>query len=156
MITRQGLAPKTITLGGYAASHRAVREMKADQFLPADTTLRVKVFEQFYGAGSSQRQVQDNAMVSFKRFRNAAITISSVELMHRIRKGQFNLVQLRLKMPLHPQFGGRSFQHDDAVMNMPFFARAHNLHHNPTRRHPDTWRISANSINCFETVVADH
>jgi transposase-like protein len=39
-IRSQGLAPKTITLDGYAASHRAVREMKADQFLPADTTLR--------------------------------------------------------------------------------------------------------------------
>jgi len=39
-ISSQGLAPKTITLDSYAASHRAVREMKADQFLPADTTLR--------------------------------------------------------------------------------------------------------------------
>jgi transposase-like protein len=39
-IRSQGLAPKTITLDGYAASHRAVREMKADQFLPTDTTLR--------------------------------------------------------------------------------------------------------------------
>jgi transposase-like protein len=36
----QGFAPKTITLDGYAASHRAVREMKADQYLPAATTLR--------------------------------------------------------------------------------------------------------------------
>jgi hypothetical protein len=39
-IRSQGLAPKTITLDGYTASHRAVREMKADRFLPADTTLR--------------------------------------------------------------------------------------------------------------------
>jgi transposase-like protein len=29
-IRSQGLAPKTITLDGYAASHRAVREMKID------------------------------------------------------------------------------------------------------------------------------
>lgn len=36
-IRNQGLAPKTITLDGYAASHRAGREMKADRFLPADT-----------------------------------------------------------------------------------------------------------------------
>jgi len=36
-------------------------------------------------------------MLGFKRFRDAAITISGVELRHRIRKGQFNLARLRLK-----------------------------------------------------------
>ena len=30
-------------------------------------------------------------MLGFKRFRSAATTISGIELMHRIRKGQFNL-----------------------------------------------------------------
>ena len=39
-IRSQGRAPETITLDGYAASHRAVREMKADEILPKDTTLR--------------------------------------------------------------------------------------------------------------------
>ena len=33
-------APGTITLDGYAASHRAVRELKADGLLPAETKLR--------------------------------------------------------------------------------------------------------------------
>jgi transposase-like protein len=32
--------PQTITLDGYAASHRAVREMKAGGSLPADTKQR--------------------------------------------------------------------------------------------------------------------
>ena len=32
--------PQTITLDGYAASHRAVRELRADSFLPTDTKLR--------------------------------------------------------------------------------------------------------------------
>jgi transposase-like protein len=36
----QGKAPQTLTLDGYAASHRAVREMKADGLLPADTRAR--------------------------------------------------------------------------------------------------------------------
>jgi transposase-like protein len=36
-------------------------------------------------------------MLGFKRFRGAATTISGIELMHRIRKGQFNLVTLDLK-----------------------------------------------------------
>ena len=30
-------------------------------------------------------------MLGFKTFRNAAITIAGIELMHRIRKGQFGL-----------------------------------------------------------------
>jgi hypothetical protein len=36
-----------------------------------------------------------NVMLGFKRFRNAAVTIS--ELMHRIRKGQFDLTAAHLK-----------------------------------------------------------
>ena len=39
-IKTQGSAPRTITLDGYAASHRAVREMKTDGQLPADTKVR--------------------------------------------------------------------------------------------------------------------
>ena len=39
-IKHQGKPPKTITLDGYAASHRAVREMKADGLLPEDTKIR--------------------------------------------------------------------------------------------------------------------
>jgi hypothetical protein len=36
-------------------------------------------------------------MLGFKRFETAAITIAGIELLHRIRKGQFNLRRLRLK-----------------------------------------------------------
>jgi hypothetical protein len=36
-------------------------------------------------------------MLGIKRCRDAAMTISGVELMHRIRKGQFNLARLRPK-----------------------------------------------------------
>jgi transposase-like protein len=39
-IKHQGQPPKTITLDGYAGSHRAVREMKADGVLPVDTKVR--------------------------------------------------------------------------------------------------------------------
>jgi transposase-like protein len=38
-----------------------------------------------------------NAMLGFKRFRSAAVTISGIELMHRIRKGQFDLTDMHLK-----------------------------------------------------------
>jgi transposase-like protein len=33
-------------------------------------------------------------MLGFKGFRNAAITIAGIELLHRIRKGQFRLGRL--------------------------------------------------------------
>jgi len=39
-IKHEGRAPHTITLDGYAASHRAVREMGADGLLPKQTKLR--------------------------------------------------------------------------------------------------------------------
>jgi transposase-like protein len=85
----------SITLDGYAASHRTVREMNADQFLPADTTWRSsKYLNNLIEQDHRNIKSRVNAMLGFKRFRNAAITISGVELMHRIRKGQFNLTRL--------------------------------------------------------------
>ncbi|WP_320534307.1 transposase [Robbsia andropogonis] len=36
-------------------------------------------------------------MLGFKRFRNALATISGIELMHRIRKGQFDLTKLGIE-----------------------------------------------------------
>jgi len=35
-------------------------------------------------------------MLGFKQFKTAAVTIASIELLRRIRKGQFNLRRLRL------------------------------------------------------------
>jgi transposase-like protein len=94
----QGFAPKTITLDGYAASHRAVREMKAEQYLPADTTLRSsKYLNNLIEQDHRNIKSRINAMLGFKRFGNAATTTAGIELMHRIRKGQFNFANMRLK-----------------------------------------------------------
>src|SRR6516225_6030096 len=87
--------PETITLDGYAASHRAVREMKADGSLPRNTKQRSSKYlnnliEQDH-RGVKQRIA---VMLGFKQFGHAAITIAGVELMHRIRKGQFGLRRL--------------------------------------------------------------
>ena len=91
----QGRFPRTITLDGYAASHRAVRELKADGSLPANTKLRSSKYlnnliEQDHRV-VKQRIV---VMLGFKEFTNAAITIAGIELLHRIRKGQFRLGRL--------------------------------------------------------------
>jgi transposase-like protein len=97
-IKHQGQPPKTITLDGYAASHRAVREMKADGLLPEDTAIRSsKYLNNLIEQDHRNVKSRTNVMLGFKRFGNAANTISGIELMHRIRKGQFGLARLRLK-----------------------------------------------------------
>src|SRR5947208_3094757 len=94
-IKGQQSCPRTITLDGYAASHRAVRELKADGWLPAHTKLRSSKYlnnliEQDH-RGVKQRIA---VMLGFKGFKNAAITIAGIELIQRIRKGQFALGRL--------------------------------------------------------------
>jgi transposase-like protein len=97
-IKHQGQPPETITLDGYAASHRAVREMKADGLLPEDTKVRTsKYLNNLIEQDHRNVKSRTNVMLGFKRFRNAAITLAGIELMHRIRKAQFNLVKLSLK-----------------------------------------------------------
>jgi transposase-like protein len=97
-IKHQGQPPETITLDGYAASHRAVRELKADGLLPEDTKVRTsKYLNNLIEQDHRNAKSRTNVMLGFKRFRNAAITLAGIELMHRIGKGQFNLVKLSLK-----------------------------------------------------------
>jgi transposase-like protein len=94
----QGSTPRTITLDGYAASHRAVREMKADGQLAADTKLRSsKYLNNLIEQDHRGVKLRIGPMLGFKQFCTAAITIGGIELLRRIRKGQFNLERLRLK-----------------------------------------------------------
>jgi transposase-like protein len=97
-IKHQGQPPKTITLDGYAASHRAVREMKADGLLAEDTKVRSsKYLNNLVEQDHRNIKSRTKVMLGFKRSRNAAITLSGIELVHRIRKGQFSLAKLGLK-----------------------------------------------------------
>ncbi|CAB3742563.1 hypothetical protein LMG27174_06886 [Paraburkholderia rhynchosiae] len=99
-IKHQGQPPQTITLDGYAASHRAVRELKVDGLLPEDTQVRSsKYLNNVIEQDHRNIKFRTNAMHGFKRFRHAAVTIAGIELAHRIRKGQFDLASLRLKDP---------------------------------------------------------
>ena len=97
-IKHEGQPPHTITLDGYAASHRAVREMRTDGLLPKDTKLRSSKYlnnliEQDH-RGVKSRTLP---MLGFKNFESAAITIAGVELLRRIHKDQFTLSRLRMK-----------------------------------------------------------
>lgn len=91
----QGRSPETITLDGYAASHRAVRELQQQGRLPELTKLRSSKYlnnliEQDHRNVKSRLSV----MLGLKSFASAATTIRGVELIHRIRKGQFDLRDL--------------------------------------------------------------
>ena len=99
----QGRAPVSITLDGCAASHRAVRELPAQSARWKDTRLRSSKYlnnmiEQDHRGAKSRI----NPMLGFKVFDRAAVTIAGVELLHRIRKGQFNLRRLRLQDQVAP------------------------------------------------------
>jgi transposase-like protein len=94
----QGQSPKAIALDGYAASHRAVRELKAGGLLPVDTEVRFpKYLNNLIEQDHRNIKARTKVMLGFKRFRRAATTISGIELLHRIRKGQFNLTTPDLK-----------------------------------------------------------
>ena len=129
-IKSQRRCPQAITLDGYAASHRAVRELKADGSLAADTKLRSSKYlnnqiEQDH-RGVKQRIAE---MLGFKGFTSAAITIAGIELMHRIRKGQFGLRHLyasKVELPL--QCGTRCFGPELRAATQGWSARVGYLH----------------------------
>lgn len=52
------------------------------------------------------------AMLGLKNFTSAATTIQGIELMHRIRKGQFELPALASQGELRPKSGLLSSMHD--------------------------------------------
>jgi transposase-like protein len=79
-IKHQVRPPKTITLDGYAASHRAVREMKVDGLFPEDTAIRSsKYLNNLIEQDHRNVKPRTNVILGFKRFGNAANTISGIE-----------------------------------------------------------------------------
>jgi transposase-like protein len=93
-IEKRGV-PQKITLDGYAAAHAAVAELQEEEALPADRPVRTNrylnnVVEQ------DHRRVKQRVrpMLGFKRFDHAAVTITGIELVHQIQKGQFDLSAL--------------------------------------------------------------
>ena len=82
--------PRVITLDAYAASHRAVRELKAEGRLPRRVRVRSSKFLNNMIEQDHRRIKQrTRPMLGFKRFDNAAVTISGIELVQKIQKHQF-------------------------------------------------------------------
>ncbi|MFC3461448.1 IS6 family transposase [Massilia haematophila] len=91
-VRSQGRSPETITLDGYTASHRAIRELQQQGILDALMKLRSsKYLNNLIEQDHRNVKSRLGAMLGLKSLASAAITIRGVELMHRIRKGQFDL-----------------------------------------------------------------
>jgi transposase-like protein len=95
-IRHEGRPPHTITLDGYAASHRAVREMRDDGLLPKRMKLRSsKILNNLIEQDHRGIKSRTRPMLGFKSFASAANAIAGVELLRRIHKRQFALSRLR-------------------------------------------------------------
>jgi transposase-like protein len=93
----QGGLPRAIILDGYQASHRAAREFLGEHRRGKRTNLRSsKYLNNLIEQDHRSVKLRLGPMLGFKRFRNASTTIAGIELMNRIRKGQFNLGKLRI------------------------------------------------------------
>ena len=91
--------PTKITLDGYAASHRAVREMKDDGELPRRVTVRSSQYLNNLIEQDHRRVKQRIVpMLGFKRFANAAVVIAGIELAEKIKKEQFKTGKLSRAM----------------------------------------------------------
>ena len=100
----RGRLPHKITLDGYQASHRAAREFLEQHRGGARTQIRSsKYLNNLIEQDHRSIKLRLGPMLGLKRFRNASITIAGVELMHRIRKGQFKLGRLRIKRNRAPE-----------------------------------------------------
>jgi putative transposase len=96
--------PQRITLDGYPATHAALSELKAEEVLPQQTMVRTSKYLNDL-VEQDHRRVKRRVypMLGFKRFANATVTISGVELVHRIREGQFDTSSLNQSEVREPQ-----------------------------------------------------
>jgi len=103
-VRSQRRSPEIITLDGYVASHRAVREHQEQGRLPNLTKLRSsKYLNNLIEQDHRNVKSRLSTMLGLKSFASAAITIRGVELMHRIRKGQFDLRALATQGQTTPE-----------------------------------------------------
>ena len=101
---RQGRLPHKITLDGYQASHRAAKEVLGEHSEGERSKLRSsKYLNNLIEQDHRSIKLRLGPMLGFKQFHRAATTIAGIELMHRIRKGQFNLGRLRVQDKTTPE-----------------------------------------------------
>jgi transposase-like protein len=93
-IGKRGI-PQKITLDGYAASHEAAGELQKEGILPAELTVRTsKYLNNLIEQDHRRVKQRVRPVLGFKRFDYAAVTLAGIELVHQIKKGQFNILTL--------------------------------------------------------------
>jgi transposase-like protein len=87
--------PTKITLDAYAASHRAVAELKGNGELPKRVPVRTSKYLNNLIEQDHRRVKQRlRPMLGLKSFRTAAVVISGIELAEKIKKKQFHMSKL--------------------------------------------------------------
>src|SRR3954454_9626737 len=87
--------PRVITLDAYAASHRAIAELKSAGTMPHGVRIRCsKYLNNVVEQDHRRIKHRIRSMLGFKQFETAAITISGIELAEKIRKHQFKTGKL--------------------------------------------------------------
>jgi transposase-like protein len=87
--------PTKITLDGYAASHRAVGDLKETGELPKRVLLRSsKYLNNLIEQDHRRIKQRLRPMLGLKSFRTAAVVIGGIELAEKIKKGQFKIGKL--------------------------------------------------------------
>jgi transposase-like protein len=92
-------APTRITLDGYPATHTAVAELKGCGVLRPQAKVRTsKYLNNLIEQDHRKVKRRIYPMLGFKKFANASVAISGIELVMKIRKGQFNTTLLANRM----------------------------------------------------------
>ena len=95
--------PRVITLDGYAATHRAIRELKSTGRMCRRVRVRsCKYLNNVVEQDHRRVKQRIGPMLGFKRFDMAAITISGIELAEKIKKGQFQIGKLPVSFATAP------------------------------------------------------
>src|ERR1700726_933927 len=98
--------PRVVTLDAYAASHRAIAELKSAGTLPRRVRIRSSKYLNNVVEQDHRRIKQRiRPMLGFKRFNTAAVTIRGIEFAQKIKKNQFNLRPLTKKAVTIPALG---------------------------------------------------
>ena len=100
---RHNGTPRVITLDGYAATHRAIRELKSTGRMCRRVRVRCcKYLNNVVEQDHRRVKQRIGPMLGFKRFDMAAITISGIELAEKIKKGQFQIGKLPVSFATAP------------------------------------------------------
>jgi transposase-like protein len=97
-------APEKITVDAYPATHSAIAALKKSDILPQQVLVRTsKYLNNLIEQDHRRVKQRVYVMLGFKKFDNAAITISGIELAHKIKKRQFDISGLGVDEGKVPQ-----------------------------------------------------